>query len=389
MKILFISESYYPHLSGVPVVVQYLAEGLAKRHQISVATSISNNDKLSYEDEVNGVKIYRFLIFRDIFKRLRGDLQGLQKFVLNFDSDVIVIECAQASTTDVLLPVLKKINVPCILHAHGLSGLLGKPFVIKSDIKHTIGNTYNWIRMQFYYGYTFKRCCSNFAASISLSENDSGYSYLSKYILKNYVLGNAAEDIFFEKTSECYELPIKGLPYLISIANYSVVKNQIAMMREFYESNIKDYALVMIGSRNTSYYYRLLQEKLKLDKRYGFRNVIALLGIDRKYFPTILDGASGYLVSSIYEEFSISIIEAMARSVPFISTNVGNANELPGGIVVYDIHDMHKAIEELLVDQNRRNYLGKKAKTFAYKNCRREDAVNKMEAILEEILKSR
>ena len=43
MKILFVSESYYPYQSGVPMVVKYLAEGLAVDNEVTVATSISSS----------------------------------------------------------------------------------------------------------------------------------------------------------------------------------------------------------------------------------------------------------------------------------------------------------------------------------------------------------
>lgn len=389
MNILFLSESYYPQFSGVPVVVQYLAEGLTGQHHVSVATSIAPNDKLPFVDEQNGVKIFRFVIYRNIAKRLRGDLKGLQQFVLRGQYDVIVIECGQAATTDALLPIMKDIKAPCVLHAHGLSGLLGRPFAIKSDLKHTIGNTYNWLRMQRYYGYTFKRQCKHFAASISLTATDSGYNYLAKHITKNYVLGNAAEDMFFEQTTNRFNLPTDGMPYLISIANYQVVKNQLNMLRQFYLSTFKFYALVMIGRQKNEYYNQVVEEKKLLDKRYGERNVVMLTGIPRRYFPSILDNATAYLVTSTTEQFSISIIEAMARSVPFISTNVGNAKELPGGIVVDDVHDMHTAIDTLLSNENRRRELGAEAREYAFKHCRRLAAVDKLEMILNEVISNK
>lgn len=387
MNILFVSEDYYPHLSGVPVVVKYLAEGLAEKHQVTVATSISPSDDLPAEDILNGVKIFRFVVYRNLAKLLHGDIRGLQQFVLNGNYDVIVIECGQAATTDALLPVMEQVKVPCVLHAHGLSGLLSKPFALKSDYKHTIGNTYNWLRMQFYYGYTFKRQCKHYAASISLTSCDSGYDYLSKHIAKNYVLCNAADDIFFRETKEHYILSVEDKPYLISIANYTVVKSQLDMLREFYLSDKRDYALIMIGSKKTAYYNRLLQEKRRLDKQYGGRTVLMLTGVDRKFFPRILDRASGYLVSSTYEEFSISIIEAMARRVPFVSTDVGNARELPGGIVVDDVHQMHTTIESLLSDERKRIQLGEQGKQYAFEHCRRQAAVDKLEQILYEVIK--
>ncbi len=387
MRILFVSESYYPYQGGVPMVVKYLAEGLAVENDVSVATSISPTEGLSIEDEYNGVHIRRFVLWHNMAKKVKGDLQGIRRFVVNGSFDVIIIECGQAMTTDALLPIMRQIKIPCILHAHGLSGLLCKPFSLKSDFKHTIGATYNWFRMQIYYGFTFKQQCKYFAASISLTDCDSGYNYVTKNIQSNYVLCNAADDIFFEEAEEQYELPTDGKPYLISIANYSVVKNQIEMMRSFYKSKHKEYALVMIGSKKTPYYYELQKAKAKLDKQYGERSVFMFTEIDRKCFPRILDNAAIYLISSTHEEFSISLIEAMARSLPFISTCVGNAHQLPGGMVVNDMRDMHSAIDAMLDDDIERTRLGKEGQKYAFENCRRHTAVDKMEGIIHKVLR--
>lgn len=386
MNILFVSESYFPNQSGVPMVVKYLAEGLCTKHSVMVATSILSKGTLPEEDVCNGVYIRRFVLWHNIAKQVKGDIHGIRKFVLDNKFDVIIIECGQAKTTDALLPIMPQIKATCILHAHGLSGLLCKPFSIKSDFKHTIGGTYNWLRMQFYYKYTFKRQCKYFAASINLTDCDSGYDYVSKNIRKNYVLCNAADDMFFEETKERYELQTEGKPYLISIANYTIVKNQIEMMREFYKSKHKEYALVMIGSKKTPYYYTLQKAKKEFDRQYGEHTVLMLTGIDRKYFPYILDNASNYLISSSYEEFSISVIEAMARSLPFISTNVGNARQLPGGIVVDNIKDMHKAIDYVLDNADKRKVMGKEGRKYAFSKCRRKVAVEKLEKIIEEVI---
>ena len=47
MKITFIVESYYPKMSGVPNVVKYLAEGLAKnpKNIVSVITRLIDETK--------------------------------------------------------------------------------------------------------------------------------------------------------------------------------------------------------------------------------------------------------------------------------------------------------------------------------------------------------
>ncbi len=38
------------------------------------------------------------------------------------------------------------------------------------------------------------------------------------------------------------------------------------MMRQFYKSKHKEYALVMIGSKKTPYYYQLQKAKAKFDR---------------------------------------------------------------------------------------------------------------------------
>lgn len=388
MNVLFLSEDYFPYLGGVPVVVQYLAEGLSKNHSVHVATSVPSDDGNLPTDIVNGVIVHRFKIYRNVAKRLKGDLIGFQDFIKKMKFDVIIVECGQASTTDAFLPILSQIEAPCIIHAHGLSGLRLIPLSVKSDLKHTIGNTYNWLRMQWYYKYKFKKACRFFAASISLTKVDSGYSYLSENIAKNFILGNAAEDFFFQDSCVSYEWNLRGKPYLLSIANFSVVKDQIGMMREFYRTIDSGYSLVMIGSKKNDYYYKMRKEKQLLDQKFGFRPVEILVGVNRCFFPSILDGASAYLVTSICEEYSISVIEAMARAVPFISTNVGNAMELPGGVVVDNIGEIHTAIDSLLSDELKRMQLGYLGRQYAFEKCRRKVAIEKLESILLDIQKS-
>ena len=96
--------------------------------------------------------------------------------------------------------------------------------------------------------------------------------------------------------------------------------------------------------------------------------------------------ATLYLVGSNFEEYSISLVETMAKGVPFISTNVGNAHQLPGGIVVDDIRDMHLTIDAMLGNDKERARLGKEGKQYAFENCRRRTAVKKMESIIHKVL---
>lgn len=391
MKIIFVSENYYPLMSGVPVVVKYLAEGLAnKGHDVAIATQRYDNPLR--EEILNGVHIYRFDIYRDKYKRVSGKPAEYIDFVLNYKADATILECTQCITTDLLLAQLDRINGKLFFHVHGISGLAPnrKLFAIKSDFKHTIGNTYNYIRGLYYFGYTLRKALSNFNATMCLSAIDDGIDYLKKYSRKNYILDNAADNMFFDEAN-CMKnvlnkyTQLENDRYMMICANYTVVKNQIGIIKQYYQSEAsKSMSLLCIGSQDNDYYRECKKLVSKLQKQYGYREVKLLYGVDRNDIPSIINKASLYLVGSLWEQYSISIIEAMSQGVPFISTNVGNARILPGGITVECIEDMHTAIDALLNNNERYNLLSAAGRKFAYENCRIDTAVDKFEKIISE-----
>ncbi|MBI2664963.1 glycosyltransferase family 4 protein [Candidatus Woesearchaeota archaeon] len=57
MKILFVLENYYPHIGGVETVFRNLAEGLAKKHEVTVITHLLKGAKKN--EVLNGVRIKR------------------------------------------------------------------------------------------------------------------------------------------------------------------------------------------------------------------------------------------------------------------------------------------------------------------------------------------
>ena len=128
MKILFLTENYFPLVSGVPIVVKYLAEGLCKRgHDVTVVTQKPENSPKN--EIINGVKVFRFNIWRDWKHFYKGDIQSYLDFVINSRAEVNIIECAECITTDVLLPHLKKLYGKVLFHSHGLSGFDNKFFI--------------------------------------------------------------------------------------------------------------------------------------------------------------------------------------------------------------------------------------------------------------------
>ena len=121
MKILICSDSYYPSVGGVQIVLQQIAERLVRRgHQITIATS-KLKERISTNH--NQVIIKEFDVSGNYNRGLTGELQKYRKFVLSENYDVLLIKAAQSWTFDGLINDLhlikkRKIFIPC-----GFSGL--------------------------------------------------------------------------------------------------------------------------------------------------------------------------------------------------------------------------------------------------------------------------
>jgi glycosyltransferase involved in cell wall biosynthesis len=392
MKILFASENYYPKVSGVPVVVKYLAEGLCKSGY-DVALVTQKPQGTQEQELINEVKVRRFSIWRDWKHAYKGDINNYVNFIKDYNADVNIIECSECITTDLMLPHLRDVRGKIIFHAHGLSGFDNKFFAFKDNLKHTLGTTYNWFNSKIYFSWKFKKAFKYFESFICLSEVDSGIEYVKKYAKKYYILGNAADDMFFLKYivdgSINKYTKLKCKRYMISCANYTVVKNQKDMIWQYFRSDSsKEYSLVCIGSQDNDYYKECMVLVSELEKQYGHRDVHLLHGVMRDDIPSIIKGASLYLVSSRWEQYSISIIEAMSLGIPFISTNVGNARLLPGGVTINNIEEMHIKIDKLIKDANLYKNYSDAGKMFAYENCRIDSVVNKLEIIIKTTINS-
>ena len=91
--------------------------------------------------------------------------------------------------------------------------------------------------------------------------------------------------------------------------------------------------LILIGSKKTTYYLKLQKKNLFLRQKYGNRNIQMLIDVPPQKTIEYVKQASIYLMSSLKEAFPISLVEAMAAGTPFVSTDVGVAKYLSGGVV--------------------------------------------------------
>jgi glycosyltransferase involved in cell wall biosynthesis len=385
MKILFTTFAYYPQTSGVPIVVQYLAEGLSERgHHVCVATRKNGHDFLDVE-KINGVYVHRFDIGLTLTKRNTGDIDGFINFVKQYPKDVLVLECLQCHTTDLLLPHLTDLNCRVVVHSHGTPGIRMKMFAWCGDLTHSIGNVVNWFRFRWYYKYTLPRYCKYIDVGVCLSLCSSDMAYFTKHMKKVCIVENAANDLFFEERS--YEMDLSpvfelhSVNYVLNISNYSDRKNQLMLIREFEKAGIKDCALVLIGSNKNKYFERSCRAAEQARQRSGCE-IYVLADIDRKYFPAIINHASLFVMTSKFEEYPVSLVESMAVGTPFVSTMVGNAHILPGGVVARENGEVSVLLKTLFDNPSILRRLGAQGKQYALRNNTLGSAVDIFEKVL-------
>lgn len=391
MKILFTTFAYYPETSGVPIVVKYLAEGLAERgHHVCVATRKNGHDLLD-EEFVNGVEIHRFDIGQTITKKNTGNIHGFINFVKDFEKDVLVLECIQCHTTDILLPYLPDMNCKVVIHSHGGPGIHQQFLKWDTNLKHSIGNTHNWFRWKKYYKRTLPHYSKYIDLVVCLSLCASDLDYMTTTMANVEIVENAAHEMFFSETPSVIDvqdlLHISNKRYILCIANYVPNKGQKDIIQAYSRISSGDCSLVLIGSKKNSYYEELSRCADSVNEKEG-KEVKLLTGIDRKYFPAILHGSELFVMASEHEEYPVSLVEAMATGTPFISTDAGCARILPGGVTVSKRNDLRMAMQMLVMHPELLEKYGKQGRLYALANNTTEAAVTKLETILSNLLLS-
>lgn len=125
----------------------------------------------------------------------------------------------------------------------------------------------------------------------------------------------------------------------------------------------------------------LKQDLIDQTKKHGLEKYIDFLGI-RLDIPDLLKKADLYVMSSLWEGLSISLIEAAAVGLPTVATDVGcNSDIVKNGIsgmlvLKNDPYALAEAMEELILDPKKRRLfsvnLRKIALQYSLNNCTEE-----------------
>lgn len=386
MRVLVTCFTYAPGKNGVQFVAQYLCEGLVARgHSVTVLTNATEG--AAEAESINGVEIERWPIRTRYMHHIGPKRRYVRSVVERQDKfDVMVNVCPQSAVTDWLLPHLGKIGIPKVLHVHSIWDFEVHPWDRRSPqafVRKLMAN----MRWGIYYrvhGKDFRL----YDRVLQLYEQDySVEDFRCWYGIESEILENAAEDAFHEGAP----IPMGERDHtIVCVANFNRQKNQVALVEAFLRADVPGgWRLVLVGSRETpeldAIRRRIAFLRAELGILPGERNIEIRIGVPREETVRLVKTASIYAMSSLWEAFPVSLVEAMSAGVPWVSTGVGIARWLPGGIVADGVAAQAKALSRLASNFSERERLGAEGFVYAEAHFRIDEKVSQLERVLKEV----
>jgi D-inositol-3-phosphate glycosyltransferase len=375
MKILFVLENYYPHIGGVEVVFQNLAEGLTKKgHDISIITHRLKGTRRF--ETINKVKVYRI---NCLHSRYLFTFFSIPKVIsLSKRSDIIHTTTFNgAPPAWIASKILKK---PCIITIHEV-------WVNKWNKLTEMNNINSWIHNileKMIYLLRFDRyiCVSGSTKkqldnlkikkiTSSVIYNGVDYEhwnpkkYKSDNIKKEFGINNEFIYVFTGRPGIS-----KGLEYLIKAV-------------PLISKSIKNSKLLAIVSKDKAYEkrYKLIKaliKKLKIENR-----VILHDPVSYKDLPSYIKLADCVVVPSLAEGFGFSAAEACAMEKPVVVSNTASLPEVVSGEYV-----LVKPKDPESIAEGIKKVYQKKTMKISLKKFLLKDNINNYLKIYREILKT-
>ena len=389
MKIIFVVDTYYPRQDGVQAVTQYLAEGLSQKgHEVLILTSLKEG--LLRKEMHNDVDIERYTVSRNPYTlHFAGERKQISKRMKTCSADAIVFVSIGIWCFDWFKNELDQYAGKKILYTHGFT--LKECYSIWSKVKKIrICRQIVPLMMDIYaeayqkhYKKNLIKCFKHFDKTTYLYEKDDLYLYMKEQGLQNSsIIENAVEDSFFER--KAFEDSKNSELICLNVSSYIERKNQKLLIQAFYEAEIPNSRLILIGSKSTPYYEELLEWSSMLKQQHSGAdmNVEILCGLPRNQIKEVYKTAQIYMSASSWEAMSISICEAAAAGLAIVSTEVGHVSAIPGVQLCKELNEFREKIRALGIDSDLRKKCGRLAYDYAEKHYRIQTKVDELESIL-------
>lgn len=388
MHILITVAGFPPESHGVAnVAYQHGVGFLKKGHQVTVATaycpsSVKGKKRLPEMEVV----YFKTSGNAQIRSRYKGEISQYLDFIKSFPGDIICCHGWQTWATDLAAMVFDRNPAIKILVSHGVS--VNTLTSWKSILNWLMWRHYVWCRM--------KQMLKAFDHVVFLSkkiDNDrffdrkmaiaSGINHFS--IIPNGADMDAHENCSGEFRSR---LGIDTRFVFLCVGSYSEYKNEKMVLDAFIRSGVKDVTLVFIGNKKNSYSCQLERFWNRSETAEHSRTLF-LDNMNEDMIMSAYQTADMHLCGSRTECFPLVILDAMASSTPFVTTNVGCVSDLPGGVTVSSVGEMAEAINHLIADSKRRTLLGQQGYSACKSNYNWDYVIQRYDRLFKSLIENR
>lgn len=194
------------------------------------------------------------------------------------------------------------------------------------------------------------------------------------------VIHNGIADI----SSDLVAKPVNSIPVLTMVARVAPPKNFIVLL-DALASIDRKYILRIVGDGPELYHVQEHAQELGIESNIDFMG-------SRNDVPEILSSSDIFILSSDWEGFPISIIEAMRAGLPVIASRVGGISEAViegrNGYLVprNDADALAESIKRLITDAGKRELTGQQSRQLFLENCTTETMLKKVDEVYQSLL---
>ncbi len=295
-------------------VVKQLSERLAQRgHEVIVATTALSSRS---SRTINGVAVEGFAIAGNQVRGMTGETERYQQFLLNTQFDVVTNFAAQQWATDLALPVLQKISAKKVFVPTGFSGLYAPEYEAYFEDMKT------WM--------------AQYDVNVFLSDTYRDINFARTNKIENRILipnGAAADEFLTPNFDVRRRIGIPKNHFLVlMVGSHTNQKGHAEAIQIFEQAEIKDTTLLIVanhvgpGCRRNC--YKRWAQFLASPKHWQAHKQLQIRVLSREETVAAYQSANLFLFPSNIECSPLVLFECLASQTPFLTTDVGNAEEI-------------------------------------------------------------
>jgi glycosyltransferase involved in cell wall biosynthesis len=326
MKILICTNFFHPHVGGGEIVSLAIAEHMATNHDVKVLTRKCPSRK----DKKIGT--------------------------------ISIIEYATTSA-EIIISEIKKIDPDVIFVYSDLFDHFRHIVTTKFRAKIFIGMCgANWIHQHSMNEQLFKKNLNNVHSLICHSKSERDYPFCNRVAPdKTSVIPNGVFLSEFDTNNlkrEDLAPGLEGKIWVVNVSNFFPGKGQaniFPILSKVYENtSFKDkFVYFQIYNNSDMFFAQQLEAQWKQNIDKVKFQTVPLKGLPREKVVGFLKNSNVFLFTSEKEVAPLVLIESMAARLPWVSLDVGNAEELAGGrcVKTFKNNNYKSSFHKIIYDQ--------------------------------------